>query len=135
MAESVKKKVKNKDARLRSSNYDNAYAGNHGPLPSNVLPTFQEVGLAVEFLKVSGMSESAAITQVSQDVVNVYDHASVPTINPKKIREKVKNFALLRKKRLKEFVINKKKGTPMVQGKRRVSHKNGKEKIKLQDVL
>ena len=126
---------KKKDSRLRSSAFDSAYEGPIRPLPENSLPTFKDVGLAVEFHKYSNMSESCAISQVVKDIESVYDHASIPIHDLKYIRNKVKNINVLRKKRLKEMVINKKKEKPIVIGKFKKKHKNGKDKVKLQEVL
>ena len=62
---------KKKDARLRSGTVDSAYDGILDDLPSDVLPTYKDVGLAVENYKVnSSLDETNAISKVTEDIVN-----------------------------------------------------------------
>ena len=57
------------------------------------------------------------MTSVTKDLVDLYARASVPTINTNKIREKVKQVMELKKKRMKELVVDKRRDHVTVLGK------------------
>ena len=65
----------------------------------------------------------------------MYERASIPTINKKKIYQKVQKLVELKKSRVKEFQEDKRRGSATVVGKWRQKSKNGKMKVRLQDVL
>ena len=118
---------------LRLGN-DPAFEGRPGPLSKNQLPNYQEVGLALEWAKLECGSESEAVNLVTNDLVDLYARASVPTINTKKIREKVKQVMELKKKRMKELVVDKRRDHVTVLGKWKKKNR-GIPKLRLQDIL
>ena len=119
--------------RQRHGN-DPAFEGRPDPLPKNQLPNYQEVGLALEWAKLECGSESDAVTSVTKDLVDLYARASVLTINTNKIREKVKQVMELKKKRMKELVVNKRRDHVTVLGKWKKKNR-GIPKPFLQDIL
>ena len=130
------KKKQNVRKRRRKRTPDPIYHGFPRPIPSSQLPTYKDVGLGIEnYKQFEGKREDLAIDFVVEDIRRIYDKASIPTITPKKIRQKVKRLASMKKIRLAEEKIDKRRNTMRVQGKRRRKFKNGKTKGKVDDVL
>ena len=71
---------------------------------------------------------------MTKDLVDLYARASVPTINTNKLREKVKQVMELKKKRMKELVVDKRRDHVTVIGKWKKKNR-GIPKLRLQDIL
>ena len=113
-----------------------AYEGFLKPIPIAQLPTYRDVGLAVEYFKhTDGVKEQAAVDQVIKDIVRVYEIASIPTICRREIKKKMGQLLRLKREKLSELKFDKRRSASRVQGKRRKKSKNGKTKSKLSDVL
>ena len=134
-AESKKRRNMSRDKgpRLRPVP-DSAYAGLRSDLPTTKLPLYRDVGLAMEFYKITN-STCNPIKMVTDMILQVYDKASIPTLAYDTVFNKVSNLEALKKVRLKELVFNKTRKTANNSGKFRNKSKNGKVKVKLQDVL
>ena len=129
-------KKKKKDITLRSKAFDSAYQASASPLPTNVLPTYQDVGLAIEDLKAKGSTEAHAVSEIAKEIEKVYSLASIPTNNVITICKNIRKLNDMRRKRLKELVSNKNRsGQPMVSGKWKQKAKNGKYVKHLSEML
>ena len=99
------------------------------PLPRNQLPTNRDIGKAVAFEKVKKKDEDDKVTnsnndifkEVAGEVKEIYNHASVPTINLKCVTEKIGRLWVKRREKLKDKDGDRKK--------------HGKKKIKLKNII
>ena len=56
------------------------------PLPKNQLPLWRDVGLALGYATVmENKSKCEAVKDVSSEVIEIYQRASIETIDPRKI--------------------------------------------------
>ena len=112
---------------------DPAFEGFPRHLPPFQLPTYQDIGLALEeYYREKVEKPELAVTH---DIMVLYEKASIPTITKGKIYLKVKNVKQLKLQKLKDLTIDKKSGKVKCQGKVRRKSKNGKVRTKLGDVL
>ena len=110
-AESKKRRNKSGDKgpRLRPVP-DSAYEGLPSDLPTTKLPHYRDVGLAMEFYKITN-STCNHIKMVTDMILQVYDKASIPTLAYDTVFNKVSNLEALKKVRLKELGFNKTRKT------------------------
>ena len=78
------------------------YQGVQASLPSKWLPNYKEVGLAVEEAK---KSDGDPFKVVSNQIINVYQKASIPTIHYISIYKKVQKLDDMKKRREAEMVL------------------------------
>ena len=112
---------------------DPAYLGLPKPLPMNQLPLNKDVGLAYEEYLFN--DEEYPIHKVTDNIIEIYKRASIPTIHKKKIHNKVQNLIQMKKQKLKDLREDPRRGHASNIGKFRKKCKNGKVKAKLEDVL
>ena len=85
------------------------------PLPSLQLPLYRDVGKAVALKmdemkeEIKGKSNDIVFESVSKEIAEIYERASVPTINLKNIKLKVKNLWQKRREQMVDKQGNKKK--------------------------
>ena len=113
---------------------DSAYEGLPTKLPTNKLPLYRDVGLAMEMHKITNPTCNP-VKMVTDCIMQVYDKASIPTLAYLTVLNKVSNLETLKKGRLRQLVVDKRTGTTITTGKFRNKSKNGKVKVQLQDVL
>ena len=87
---------------------DPAYLGYPRPLPMNQLPLHKDVGLAHEEYLMN--DEKFPIHRVTDDIVEVYNRASIPKINKKKIFNKVQNLIQMKTQKLKDMREDQRRG-------------------------
>ena len=106
------------------------------PLPSQQLPLYRDVDLALEDAKVhKQMSPAEAVNKVTDEVINLYTRSSISTINPVKIKQKVASVLELRRNHIKNIAEDSRTGKVRDQFKHRKRKKNGlTNKIKLREV-
>ena len=105
------------------------------PLLTRKLPRVGEVALAMELYKLDCKdSPKEAKKKVAEDILNMYKKASIPTINPLKIAQKVEWVQELVKERRKDMVNDKRFNRERVMGKHRKKSGNGKKKMKYVEV-
>ena len=122
-------------SRLLRPSFDAALGGTPSPIPFNQLPKAGEVALAIEharFKEKCNLREAEEM--VTEDILHVYNLASVPTIHPIKVRQKVEWVTKLVKQRRKEWSFDKRFGRQNVLGKHRQKASNGKVKMNFSDV-
>ena len=112
---------------------DSAYEGHPAELPTKQLPLYKDVGLAIEMFKLTNPTSNPT-KLVTDNILKVYEKASIPTLAYDTVYNKVKNLEAMKKVRLHQLVVDKRSGK-CVQGKFRKKSKNGKVKVQLQDVL
>ena len=112
---------------------DLAYVDYPSQLKFTQLPTYKEVGLAVEYYKTHDeLSEKASVNAVTADLINIYQRASIPTIHEIKIYQKINKLCEIKKAEQKLMLKNAKKINKVE--KYRLKAKNGKTKAKLGDL-
>ena len=123
------------NSRLLRPPFDAALGGTPSPIPFNQLPTAGEVALAVEhcrFKEKCNLREAEEM--VTEDILHIYNLASVPTIHPKKVRQKVEWVTKLVRQRRKDGSFDKRFGRQSVLGKHGQKASNGKVKMNFSDV-
>ena len=104
------KRGKGKTKGLRPS-IDPAYGEAPRPLAEDKLPLYRDVGLAVEYYKVvEGLDVNEAENKAIDNIENIYEKASIPTIAKPLIRKKVQKIVKLRAERMKNVAIDKRTG-------------------------
>ena len=82
-------KVKKKDVNLRLKE-DPSYRAIPTQIPSNQLPINKDVGLAIEFYKLSlNLSEKESVNKVALDIMDVYKKSYISTISQITIDQKL----------------------------------------------
>ena len=115
--------------------FDLALDGTPCPLLTRKLARIGETALAIEYYMIAEKVERReAEKKVAEDIIKVYLEASIPTVNPFKVRQKVEWVSNLVKKRRMDLVIDIRFNRERVMGKRRKKSKNGKVKMKFIDV-
>ena len=71
---------------------------------------------------------------VTEDILHVYNLASIPTIHPKKVRQKVEWASKVVKQKRKGVLVDKRFGRQGVLGKHRQKSGNNKVKMNYSDV-
>ena len=105
------------------------------PLLTRKLPRVGEVALAMELYKLDCKdSPKEAKKKVAEDILNMYKMASIPTINPLKIAQKVEWVQELVKERRKDMVNDKRFNRERVMGKHRKKSGNGSKRMKYVEV-
>ena len=113
---------------------DLAYEGLPAELPTKQLPLYKDVGLAIEMFKATNPTCNPT-KLVTDNIIQVYEKASIPTLAYATVYNKVKNLEAMKNVRMKQLVFDKRRGAVITQGKFRKKSKNGKVKVQLQDVL
>ena len=72
--------------------------------------------------------------KIVDQIVKIYERASIPTINVLKIKQKVEKIQKLKRERMKELQVDSRRDKPTVQGKWKQTAKNGKKKQKFGDL-
>ena len=115
--------------------FDVALDGNPSAIPLNQLPRVGDVALALQhsrFQEKCSLNEAEGM--VVEDILHVYNLASVPTIHPKKVRQKVEWVSKLVKGQRLHLTQDKRFGRQVVLGKHRKKSGNGKVKMNYSDV-
>ena len=124
-----------KDSRVLRPTKDVFLGGLPAPLLTRKLPRVGEVALAMEHYKlVDKDSSEEAKKKVAEYIMTVYMNASIPTINPLKVVQKVGWVQELVKERRKDMVNDKRFDRERVMGKHRKKSGNGKKKMKYVEV-
>jgi hypothetical protein len=108
------------------------------PLAKNQLPLWRDIDLALEDAKdQENLSQADAIKIVSNEVIKIYKAASISTIDPKKIAQKVAKVAELRRNQIKNTAIDQRRSKVRDAGKnqKRKGKNNLRNKLKLSDVM
>ena len=123
------------DSRVLRPTEDLFLGGLPAPLLTRKLPRVGEVALAMEYCKLMNKdSVKEAKKKVAEDIMTVYMNASIPTINPLKVVQKVGWVQELVKERRKDMVNDKRFDRERVMGKHRKKSGNGKKKMKYVEV-
>ena len=104
------------------------------PLLTRKLPRVGEVALAMELYKLDCKDSPKVKKKVAEDILNMYKKASIPTINPLKIAQKVEWVQELVKERRKDMVNDKRFNRERVMGKHRKKSGNGSKRMKYVEV-
>ena len=121
--------------RLLRPPFDVALGGTPSAVPLNQLPLVGEVALALEesrFRQKCSLKEAEGM--VTEDILHIYNLASVPTIHPLKVRQKVEWVSKLVKKQRKDLTPDSRFGRQSVLGSYRHKSGNGKKKVNYVDV-
>ena len=94
---------------------DSAYEGLPTKLPTNKLPLYRDVGLAMEMHKITNTTCNP-VKMVTDCIMQVYDKASIPTLAYLTVLNKVSNLETLKKGRLIQLVVDKRTGTTITTG-------------------
>ena len=121
--------------KLKRNENDPAYNGIPKPFTNNQLPTYQDVGLALEFYSMENNMSKISLRKVTKDLIDIYKKCSIPTISELKIYQKVQKLIELRRVKMKELKIDQRTGKSVHVGKFRKKAKNGKVKVHLSDIL
>ena len=96
------------NSRVLRPTEDVFLGGLPAPLLTRKLPRVGEVALAMELYKFEDKDDAKeAKKKVAEDVLDMYKKASIPTINPLKIAQKVEWVQELVKERRKDMVNDK----------------------------
>ena len=120
------------DSRVLRPTEDVFLGGLPAPLLTRKLPRVGEVALAMEHYKL--VDKDSSEEKVAEDIMTVYMNASIPTINPLKVVQKVGWVQELVKERRKDMVNDKRFDRERVMGKHRKKSGNGKKKMKYVEV-
>ena len=96
---------------------DIALGGYPAPLLTHKLPRLGEVALAVEYHLFKKLDKEEAERKVTKDILQVYMDASIPMVDPKKVKQKVLWVRKLVRKRRKDTVLDKRFNRDRVMGK------------------
>ena len=81
------------------------------PLPRSQLPLVRDVDLALEdAVERLLVSKEEAVKTVSCDIEDIYRNASIPTIHPQKVRQKVASVLELRRNAVKNLAVDQRTG-------------------------
>ena len=89
---------------------DPAYGGVPAVLPSNQLPTYREVGLAMEECQINDTT-SNPVKKVTESILKVYEKASIPTYPVQTVYKKMLNLKAMKIARMKEIETEKIRGS------------------------
>ena len=102
------------------------------PLPRSQLPLVRDVDLALEdAVERLLVSKEEAVKTVSCDIEDIYRNASIPTIHPQKVRQKVVSVLELRRNAVKNLAVDQRTGKVRDQG---VGAKKNRRKPKMSEV-
>ena len=91
------KKGKKCSLRVKDTNCRRPFGAEPRNLPADQLPTWSDVGLALDKkTNTENVSITEAVKLVTQEIINIYDKASIPTTSYWKVYEKVQRVVKLK---------------------------------------